>query len=177
MAATGAIRYDISLDPARGRWYLHASWKTPATRPITLAAARQGLGDLQPLRQLAVLELHAEPLGQLGAVPARIETEHADRAPVRRPQPLDALHRRGLAGAVRAEDPEDLAFLDVERDIIDCHGLPVALVQMLHLDHGCHVLQARSGRSGRASAGPLQLTDGRLNPRMSRAAEPHPPIG
>lgn len=41
-AATGAIRYDISLDPARGRWYLHASWKTSALEPITLARARQG---------------------------------------------------------------------------------------------------------------------------------------
>jgi IS605 OrfB family transposase len=40
-AATGAVRYDISLDPARGRWYLDASWKTPATGPITLAQARQ----------------------------------------------------------------------------------------------------------------------------------------
>jgi hypothetical protein len=29
-------------------------------------------------------------------------------------------------------------LLDVERDIIDRHGLPVALVQMLHLDHGWH---------------------------------------
>ena len=41
-AATGAIRYDISLDPARGRWYLDASWKTPPTQPLTLAQARQG---------------------------------------------------------------------------------------------------------------------------------------
>jgi hypothetical protein len=41
-AATGAIRYDISLDPARGRWYLDASWKTPAAGPITLAQGRQG---------------------------------------------------------------------------------------------------------------------------------------
>jgi truncated hemoglobin YjbI len=41
-AATGAIRYDISFDPARGRWYLHASWKTPAAEPITLAQARRG---------------------------------------------------------------------------------------------------------------------------------------
>jgi IS605 OrfB family transposase len=40
--ATGAVRYDISLDPARGRWYLDASWKTPAIEPITLAQARQG---------------------------------------------------------------------------------------------------------------------------------------
>jgi hypothetical protein len=33
-AATGAIRYDITFDPASGRWYLDGSWKTlpgPAT--------------------------------------------------------------------------------------------------------------------------------------------------
>jgi IS605 OrfB family transposase len=28
-AATGAVRYDISRDPARDRWYLDASWRTP----------------------------------------------------------------------------------------------------------------------------------------------------
>ena len=27
-AATGAVRYDITRDPASGRWYLDASWKT-----------------------------------------------------------------------------------------------------------------------------------------------------
>jgi hypothetical protein len=32
-AASGAVRYDISFDPARGRWYADASWKTPA-RPV-----------------------------------------------------------------------------------------------------------------------------------------------
>ena len=40
-AATGAVRYDISDDPARGRWYLDASWKAapgPA-RPGGSAAA------------------------------------------------------------------------------------------------------------------------------------------
>ncbi|HME66697.1 MAG TPA: transposase, partial [Streptosporangiaceae bacterium] len=41
-AATGAIRYDIFLDPERGRWYLDASWKVPPTGPVTLAQARQG---------------------------------------------------------------------------------------------------------------------------------------
>ncbi len=41
-AATGAVRYDIALDPARGRWYLSASWKTPPAEPLTLAQARQG---------------------------------------------------------------------------------------------------------------------------------------
>jgi IS605 OrfB family transposase len=33
-AASGAVRYDISHDPARGRWYIDASWKTtPAPAP------------------------------------------------------------------------------------------------------------------------------------------------
>jgi hypothetical protein len=33
-AASGAVRYDISCDPVRGRWYLDASWKaTPAPAP------------------------------------------------------------------------------------------------------------------------------------------------
>ncbi|MGH3201430.1 MAG: hypothetical protein ACRDOA_04405 [Streptosporangiaceae bacterium] len=33
-AATGAVRYDISYDPVRGRWYLDASWTaTPAPAP------------------------------------------------------------------------------------------------------------------------------------------------
>ena len=33
-AVTGAVRYDISWDPARGRWYIDATWKTaPAPAP------------------------------------------------------------------------------------------------------------------------------------------------
>ena len=33
-AASGPVRYDISCDPARGRWYIDASWKTaPAPVP------------------------------------------------------------------------------------------------------------------------------------------------
>ena len=32
-AATGAVRYDITLDPARGRWYLDATWRTRPDPP------------------------------------------------------------------------------------------------------------------------------------------------
>jgi IS605 OrfB family transposase len=39
-AATGAIRYDISLDPASGRWYLDASWKTAPAPPASLGELR-----------------------------------------------------------------------------------------------------------------------------------------
>ena len=40
-AATGAIRYDISHDPARGRWYIDASWKAAPAPAAPLAELRQ----------------------------------------------------------------------------------------------------------------------------------------
>jgi hypothetical protein len=46
-AVTGAVRYDISFDPARGRWYLDASWQLPP-RPAP------SLDDLRGQRLLAV---------------------------------------------------------------------------------------------------------------------------
>ncbi|HEX6451528.1 MAG TPA: transposase [Trebonia sp.] len=39
-AATGAIRYDITLDPAKNRWHLHASWKTALPPAATLDELR-----------------------------------------------------------------------------------------------------------------------------------------
>jgi hypothetical protein len=45
--ATGAVRYDISFDPRRGRWYIDASW-TRATRP------RPELREVQARPTLAV---------------------------------------------------------------------------------------------------------------------------
>jgi hypothetical protein len=41
-AASGAVRYDIFCDPARGRWYLDASWKVPQASPPGLGKLRQG---------------------------------------------------------------------------------------------------------------------------------------
>ena len=46
-AATGAVRYDISFDPVKGRWYLDASWKAP-TRPVP------GLQELRAAPVVAV---------------------------------------------------------------------------------------------------------------------------
>jgi IS605 OrfB family transposase len=40
-AATGAIRYDISCDPERGRWYVDASWKTIPVPASSLDELRQ----------------------------------------------------------------------------------------------------------------------------------------
>jgi IS605 OrfB family transposase len=40
-AATGAVRYDISHDPARGRWYLDASWTAAPAPAAPLDGLRQ----------------------------------------------------------------------------------------------------------------------------------------
>ena len=40
-AASGAVRYDISWDPARGRWYLDASWKAAPAPAVPLEELRQ----------------------------------------------------------------------------------------------------------------------------------------
>jgi IS605 OrfB family transposase len=40
-AATGAVRYDISHDPARGRWYIDASWKVAPVPAASLEELRQ----------------------------------------------------------------------------------------------------------------------------------------
>ncbi|MGI9017084.1 MAG: hypothetical protein ACR2HR_08285 [Euzebya sp.] len=36
-----AVRYDITHDPARNRWYINASWTTPATPPPDMTALRE----------------------------------------------------------------------------------------------------------------------------------------
>jgi hypothetical protein len=40
-AATGAVRYDISLDPVKGRWYLDASWRTSPDSAVPPEELRQ----------------------------------------------------------------------------------------------------------------------------------------
>jgi hypothetical protein len=37
-AASGAVRYDITFDPNKRRWYLHASWTRPSVEPLTVQA-------------------------------------------------------------------------------------------------------------------------------------------
>src|SRR5690242_8342042 len=117
----------------------HVHQGVPVGRvPVERAVVPERLGYPQLVGQLAVLQLNAEALGQFGPVAAGIESENADPAGIGRPQALDAFDGRGLARAVRAEDPEDLALLHGEGDIVDRHGVPVRLVQVLHLDHCRH---------------------------------------
>jgi hypothetical protein len=40
-AASGAVRYDLFLDPAKGRWYVAASWRLPTRQVPSLEELRQ----------------------------------------------------------------------------------------------------------------------------------------
>jgi hypothetical protein len=60
-AATGAVRYDVSCDPVRGRWYIDASWRTSA-RPAP------SLDDLRASPVIAV-DVNAGHLAVAAAAP------------------------------------------------------------------------------------------------------------
>jgi hypothetical protein len=88
--------------------------------------------------QPALLELSSEALGDLVPIPYWIEAENLDRSAVWTPQAFDALHRRGLAGAVRADDPEDLTLFHRKRDTVDDVDVIVGLDEICDFDdrHG-----------------------------------------
>ena len=90
-----------------------------------------------------------------------IETVDAHGAARRLEQRRQHLDRRRLAGAVRAEEREDLAGLDLERHVVDGAdgfvGLRVAedLAQALHFDHGRSPLRAQLAHYAPDSGQPL----------------------
>src|SRR5258707_314522 len=68
IGARRAIRYDLSYDPARGRWYLDASWKTTPPPAASLEELRGApmLGvDLNAGHLAAcVLDSSGNPVGE-----------------------------------------------------------------------------------------------------------------
>jgi hypothetical protein len=79
----------------------------------------QRLGDGEVTGEAAELEQRAGTTAYFGTVPDRIEAEHPDLTRRRRPQTLDDLQGRGLAGAVRAEKGGDRPASDVEVEATD----------------------------------------------------------
>jgi hypothetical protein len=84
VAARRAVRYDISYDPARGRWYLDASWNTTPAATPSIDELRSGpvLGvDLNDGHLAAyVLDRSGNPVGE----PVRIDLPTAGLSASRR---------------------------------------------------------------------------------------------
>ncbi|GAA1843969.1 hypothetical protein GCM10009736_07310 [Actinomadura bangladeshensis] len=83
-----------------------------------------GLGDGEVGEEAAVLEHDADPWADLAPFPVRVVPEDSHRARVDGPVPLQGFEGGRLAGAVRAEQREQLARPDVEGDAGDGLELP-----------------------------------------------------
>ncbi|MFC9910120.1 hypothetical protein [Streptomyces sp. NPDC127197] len=85
VTAHRAVRYDITCDPARGRWYLDASWTVGTVVPPTpdelKALGRPLLGvDLNADHLAAyVLDPHGNPIGEPLTVPLELTGPAATR--------------------------------------------------------------------------------------------------
>ena len=86
----------------------------------------------------------------LRAVAARIQAEDDELAVADRRDAADHPHRRGLAGAVRAEEAERLARRDVEVDRVDGGELAEPLRQAAGMDQGRVGVAIRGSPAGLA---------------------------
>jgi hypothetical protein len=115
-AAGGAVRYDITLDPDRQRWYLHASWKV---RPKPLPSVEQAVAggvvavDLNADHLACwTMDRHGNPVGGPVTIPLALAGLSAStrdghlRAAIS--QVLALARSRGVAAVA----VEDLGFAD-----------------------------------------------------------------
>jgi IS605 OrfB family transposase len=104
------VRYDISFDPDRGRWYLDASWKTSPEPPPALQELRTGpvLGvDLNADHLAAcVLDTSGNPIGE----PATIAVDAAGLTASRR----DGRVRAAISALLDLAQRHDCAVIVVE---------------------------------------------------------------
>jgi IS605 OrfB family transposase len=119
-AATGAVRYDISHDPGRGRWYIDASWK----------AARAPVSSLDELRaspavavdvnhgHLAVAAVAADGnvLGTPGTIPLDLAALPAATRDGRLRAAISSLIATASAHGARTIVIEDLDFAEARAE-------------------------------------------------------------
>jgi hypothetical protein len=105
------------------------------SRRVEPVEARE-VGDLveQPHLRIQAPLLRHVPEPQTVHVAYRMSSPR-DRTAVRREDPHHCSHRRRLAGAVAADEPDDLALTDTERHAVERDQLAEALVQVCHLEH------------------------------------------
>ena len=103
-------------------------------RPAKVETAEQPkrLFDRQLLGELGLLQLHAEPLAQLGAVGLPAQSQQFDRPGVGLEQPLADLDGGGLPRPVRSQQSEALARARLEIDPVHRNHVRVGLPQAAH---------------------------------------------
>jgi len=115
-ATTGAVRYDITIDPAKGRWYLAASWRLPLV-------IRPGLEELRGRRALGldvnadhlacwVLDQSGNPLGPPRTIALELDGLATSTRDGRLRAAITTVLRRAAEGGCRSIVVESLDFSD-----------------------------------------------------------------
>jgi hypothetical protein len=115
-ATSGAVRHDITFDPATARWYLAASWRLPSVTPPSLQKLRQhrALGvDLNADHLDAwVLDESGNPLGPPHTIPLDLDGQAASTRDGRLRAAITAILRLAADGGCRSILVENLDFAD-----------------------------------------------------------------
>jgi hypothetical protein len=118
-AASGAVRYDITFDPARDRWYLDASWRIPAVTPPSLVELRQHRSlavDLNADHLAAwVLDESGNPAGPPHTIPLGLNSLPASTRSGRLRAAIAAVVRLAIASGCRSLVVEKLNFADARQ--------------------------------------------------------------
>jgi hypothetical protein len=116
VAARCAVRYDLSYDPARGRWYLDASWKTIPEPVSTLEELQAGrvLGVDLNAEHLAccVIDASGNPIGEPTNIDVRTAGLPASRRDGRVRAAITALLDHAQDMSCGAVVVENLDFAD-----------------------------------------------------------------
>ncbi|HEX6452346.1 MAG TPA: hypothetical protein VF060_23160 [Trebonia sp.] len=125
-AASGAVRYDITLDPAKGRWYLDASWKTAPGPAPSLEELRQSpvlAVDLNHGHLAAwVITPDGNPAGDPVTVPLDLAGLPASRRDGRLRAAISTLIRAAQDHGCRAIAVENLDFAQARAEGRERHG-------------------------------------------------------
>jgi hypothetical protein len=118
-AASGAVRYDITFDPAKARWYLDASWRIPRVIPPNLSELRQDrvLGVDLNADHLAcwVVNPSGNPIGPPHTIPLDLDGLPSSTRDGRLRAALTALLRFARASDCPSLMVEDLDFADARQ--------------------------------------------------------------
>jgi hypothetical protein len=104
------------------------------------AVEQQVLAHRQPVRKVDIRRREIHVRECCVAPLTHVDAEHVDLAHRRFEQAQQHGDRRGLAGAVAAQQSEHCPVRDAERQVIDCDDRPIHLAQVPDFDGGrlCH---------------------------------------
>jgi hypothetical protein len=118
-AATGAIRYDISFNAAKNRWYLDASWRLPGVIPPSLEELRRHQTFNVDLNadHLAgwVLDPCGNPVDIPHTIPLDLDGQPASIRDGRLRAAIATVLRLAMAHDCRSIAVEDLDFADARQ--------------------------------------------------------------